>query len=137
MNRPVTLWDAARDELLRDTWVREPRVLVKDIRASLNSVSTHLRPITYDNAVTHRAAHLKLDMKRVERRRRRGVSTYEGGGLGVRLSEYFEEAAARRAMTTLGLAEKLLRVVDRDRMVDAVLDDSHSIAPRPAARATA
>lgn len=136
MGRSVRLWDDTRDALLRELWEREPRVLVKDIRAAVSAVSAHLGAIKYDNAVTKRAGGLGLSASRVERRRRfRRVALGEDGS--ARFSDYLMDEAARRAVTPLGLLGRLLRVIDRDRMVDAVLDDSHSIAPRAAARTDA
>lgn len=47
------------------------------------------------------------------------------GPKNINRSEYFITAAAQRGLTPDRLSERLLEVICRERMVDAILDDQH------------
>ena len=107
----MTMWTVVQDARLREMWDRG------DTCAAIGTVLGFT-----GQGVSQRAQALDLPLRRYRR-----SPMWKDGDL-----RYLAVEAEKRGVSIYVLRARIIQTVLRDRMIDAVLDDQHSIAPSTA-----
>ena len=114
----MTYWTPARDEKLKQLWPNR-ELTVSMIAAELAMDSAVDSRVLSGASISFRAKYLSLPPRNI----RRNISA-SSPSVG-----YMTQEAAKRGITVTELVRRVMATVQKDKLVGAILDDEHSIAP--------
>lgn len=115
----MSYWTPARDEKLKLLWSQQDKNL-QTIALELSTLSVIDCRVLSGASISSRAKYLKLSPRHFGNKKRFS---------GTDSTTYMMNEAKKRGIPLTELVRRIMATVQSDKMVDAILDDQHSIAP--------
>lgn len=130
MGRHNSFWNDERDELLKKYWneITEygTKLTLQVIANRICQETNHHVTVT-PSCLSQRAELLDLPRRRAGRPVQ--LAHLDRPLTGISASGYFEHEAQRRGLSVAQLISRIMQVVKKDKMVNAILDDEDEIKP--------